>query len=479
MDRLLVATLNILNLADRWDGAAAAPAGRHGGAPAGPDRPPGGRLPDAAGPAARGGRRGPLRGGPWLGRAGRSTATACSSRRHWSATDVERLDLGARPVGAPRAAGAARRVRPSPSRSPTSTTPRRARRATRAGGGAAAVAGRVARARRADRRRRLQRRPARAGVRVHARRRLPVGVRRGERRGAGRDLAERPAGRGDGHRRRARLPRLHLAARRRRRRRGAPGSCSTGRRPATRRCTRRTTWASPRRCGSDERRAVAKPMLRLAHRGDWRLRAGEHARGADPRGGHRRHATAWSSTSGWAATASRSCSTTRRWPASRAARGRVGPVGGGARAAGDPDARGRCSRRSRRTRRWTSSSRATTTPTPRRPSCAPAGARHRHARGLVVRRRRRSQAMADRLPSLGPLAQRRPTSGPDTLATAKGLGCRAVAVLWGAITPASLRRRTAAGLEVAAWTVRRPATFERLERQGVVACCVEGRAFDG
>ena len=71
MDRLLVATLNILNLADRWRRAPAAVAGRHGRAPAGPHRAPGGRLPDAAGPAARCGGRGPLRGGPRLGRAPR------------------------------------------------------------------------------------------------------------------------------------------------------------------------------------------------------------------------------------------------------------------------------------------------------------------------------------------------------------------------------------------------------------------------
>ena len=88
------------------------------------------------------------------------------------------------------------------------------------------------------------------------------------------------------------------------------------------------------------------------------------------------------------------------------------------------------------------------------------------------------QAMADRLPSW-PRWLNATDLGPDTLATAKGLGCRAVAVLWGAITPASLKAARAAGLEVAAWTVTRPATFERLARQGVIAACVEGRAFDG
>jgi glycerophosphoryl diester phosphodiesterase len=68
---------------------------------------------------------------------------------------------------------------------------------------------------------------------------------------------------------------------------------------------------------------------------------------------------------------------------------------------------------------------------------------------------------------------------PATLTTATGLGCRAVSVRWGAITPASLRRARDAGLEVAAWTVTRPQTFDRLAKLGAVACCVEGAAFDG
>jgi glycerophosphoryl diester phosphodiesterase len=68
---------------------------------------------------------------------------------------------------------------------------------------------------------------------------------------------------------------------------------------------------------------------------------------------------------------------------------------------------------------------------------------------------------------------------PATLSLAVGLGCRGVSVPWGAITPASMRTASAAGLEVAAWTVRRTATFDRLSRLGVVACCVEGAALDG
>ena len=68
---------------------------------------------------------------------------------------------------------------------------------------------------------------------------------------------------------------------------------------------------------------------------------------------------------------------------------------------------------------------------------------------------------------------------PATLSLALGLGCRGISVLWGSITPAAMRAAGAAGLEIAAWTVRRRATFERLGRLGVVAICAEGAALDG
>ena len=66
---------------------------------------------------------------------------------------------------------------------------------------------------------------------------------------------------------------------------------------------------------------------------------------------------------------------------------------------------------------------------------------------------------------------------PPTLSLALGLGCSGVSVVWGGITGATYRRATDVGLDVAAWTVRRPATVERLGRLGVVACCVEGDAL--
>jgi glycerophosphoryl diester phosphodiesterase len=87
-------------------------------------------------------------------------------------------------------------------------------------------------------------------------------------------------------------------------------------------------------------------------------------------------------------------------------------------------------------------------------------------------------AMADRLPgwvrwlNVEDLA-------PATLSLAIGLGCRGVSAEWGSINPASMARARAAGLDVAAWTVRRRPTWARLEQLGVVACCVEAAALDG
>ncbi|HEY4754405.1 MAG TPA: glycerophosphodiester phosphodiesterase [Candidatus Limnocylindrales bacterium] len=87
-------------------------------------------------------------------------------------------------------------------------------------------------------------------------------------------------------------------------------------------------------------------------------------------------------------------------------------------------------------------------------------------------------AMADRLPAWTRWLNAEDLA-PGTLSLALGLGCRGVSVLWGAITPAAVGRAHGAGLDVAAWTVRRRATFKRLERLGVVACCVEAAALDG
>jgi glycerophosphoryl diester phosphodiesterase len=85
-------------------------------------------------------------------------------------------------------------------------------------------------------------------------------------------------------------------------------------------------------------------------------------------------------------------------------------------------------------------------------------------------------AMRDRLPGWGRWLNADELD-PGTLSLAVGLDCRGVSVLWGGITPASMARAREAGLEVAAWTVRRTPTFDRMGRLGVVACCVEGAAL--
>ena len=66
-----------------------------------------------------------------------------------------------------------------------------------------------------------------------------------------------------------------------------------------------------------------------------------------------------------------------------------------------------------------------------------------------------------------------------TVATALDLGCRGLSIEWHALDAASVGRVRAAGLEVAAWTVRRRPTARRLERLGVVAICAEAAALDG
>jgi glycerophosphoryl diester phosphodiesterase len=65
-----------------------------------------------------------------------------------------------------------------------------------------------------------------------------------------------------------------------------------------------------------------------------------------------------------------------------------------------------------------------------------------------------------------------------TVEAANALGCRGVSVEWHALHAVSVSLAHSAGLQVAAWTVRRRSTFDRLERLGVVAVCVEAAALD-
>ena len=55
-----------------------------------------------------------------------------------------------------------------------------------------------------------------------------------------------------------------------------------------------------------------------------------------------------------------------------------------------------------------------------------------------------------------------------------------VAFLGTGVMGAPMARSLArAGLDVAAWTVRRRTTYGRLQRLGVIAACVEAAALDG
>jgi glycerophosphoryl diester phosphodiesterase len=68
---------------------------------------------------------------------------------------------------------------------------------------------------------------------------------------------------------------------------------------------------------------------------------------------------------------------------------------------------------------------------------------------------------------------------PPTIDRALRLECRGVSADWRSIDARSMARARDAGLDVAAWTVRRRSTYARLERLGVVAVCVEAAALDG
>lgn len=92
---------------------------------------------------------------------------------------------------------------------------------------------------------------------------------------------------------------------------------------------------------------------------------------------------------------------------------------------------------------------------------------------------------ADTLERIGGLAPAWPRwlnaedLSPATLAVAQDLGCRGIAAEWHAIDRGSAARVRAAGLDLAAWTVRRRPTFDRLAGLGVIAVCVEAAALDG
>jgi glycerophosphoryl diester phosphodiesterase len=67
----------------------------------------------------------------------------------------------------------------------------------------------------------------------------------------------------------------------------------------------------------------------------------------------------------------------------------------------------------------------------------------------------------------------------STVELAADLGCAAVSVDYHAIDEARLRRARDAGIDVAAFTVRSRADYDRLAGLGVIAMCVEAEALDG
>jgi len=70
-------------------------------------------------------------------------------------------------------------------------------------------------------------------------------------------------------------------------------------------------------------------------------------------------------------------------------------------------------------------------------------------------------------------------ASPGTIASAVELECSGISVEWHALDRRTVARIRAAGLDVAAWTVRRRATYRRLAREDILAICVEAAALDG
>ena len=68
---------------------------------------------------------------------------------------------------------------------------------------------------------------------------------------------------------------------------------------------------------------------------------------------------------------------------------------------------------------------------------------------------------------------------PATIEIAVALGCEAISAAWQLIDEPAMARATDAGLEIAAWTVRTTADYDRLADLGVVAICAEAAALDG
>ncbi len=68
---------------------------------------------------------------------------------------------------------------------------------------------------------------------------------------------------------------------------------------------------------------------------------------------------------------------------------------------------------------------------------------------------------------------------PGTTELAISLGCSAISATWQSIDEDGMTRASDAGLDVAAWTVRDPEDYRRLEALGVGTIITEAAALDG
>ena len=71
------------------------------------------------------------------------------------------------------------------------------------------------------------------------------------------------------------------------------------------------------------------------------------------------------------------------------------------------------------------------------------------------------------------------TLEPYVVDRAVELGCVGICAEWESVDQDAMERATAAGLTIAAYTVRDRETFDRLANLGVAAVCVEAEALDG
>ncbi|MFI5261960.1 MAG: glycerophosphodiester phosphodiesterase [Candidatus Limnocylindrales bacterium] len=106
------------------------------------------------------------------------------------------------------------------------------------------------------------------------------------------------------------------------------------------------------------------------------------------------------------------------------------------------------------------------------------------ARGVTPERAVVSAFDPDALAAIGRLAPAWPRWAnvlwldEAVISRARDLGCRGISAAWGAIDRHTAGLVADAGMDLAAWTVTRRPTYERLGRLQVAAACVEGSLLD-